>query len=44
MMFWALDFAADIVAGLVARVKKLRRKEMVGCGCWWKIGSLVDEC
>jgi len=30
MIFWALVLAADIVAGEVARVKKLRRKEMVG--------------
>ena len=30
MMFCALFFAADILAGLVARVKKLRMKLMVG--------------
>lgn len=30
MIFWALVFAADIVAGDDALVKKLRRKEMVG--------------
>ena len=31
MISWALVFAADIVAGLEARVKKLRMKEeMVG--------------
>jgi hypothetical protein len=29
-MFCALDFAADILAGLVARVKKLRTKLMMG--------------
>lgn len=32
MMPWAFVFAADIVVGLLARVKKERRKEMVGDG------------
>lgn len=30
MISWALVFAADMLAGLVARVKRLRMKEMVG--------------
>lgn len=30
MISWALVFAADIVAELEARVKKLRMKEMMG--------------
>lgn len=30
----ALDFAADIVPGLEARVKRWRRKEMVGDLVW----------
>lgn len=40
-MPWAFVFAADIVFGLLARVKKRRRKEMLGelNGVWCLSGG-----